>query len=115
MNAEAWTAIASMVGALVAAGSAVAVAAITKDVKAKSGQATAAAREAADLSRPTGNGYADDTRNALARIERDVTAGFTRTDQALGELTARQVRTNTTIVDHIQAHARHDVERPHAV
>lgn len=113
MSAAAWSAVAAIVSALAAGGAAIVVALIGRGVKATATQARDAAVQARDYSMPTGNGYADETRAALAEIDRAMREGFARTDAGLALLEARQVRTNATIVDHISAHARHDVERPH--
>lgn len=115
MSAAAWSALAAIISALAAGGAAIVVAYIGRGVKATATQARDAAVQARDYSRPTGNGYADETRDAFANLSREVREGFSRVDAGIALLEARQVRTNATIVDHISAHARHDIDRPHAV
>ena len=104
MTGEAWAAIAAIVSSLSLALSGVLVARVnaTKhDVGEAQMQAAAAndaAVEARDLARPTGNGYADESRAAWARIERQ-----------LEQLTERQVRTNSWLTRHLADHAQHDI------
>lgn len=57
-------------------------------------RAERAARKAVDLSRPTGNGFAQEVRDSLARIEGKADA------------------TNQLVINHLAAHAHHDLNRP---
>ena len=106
MSPEAWAAIGIVVSAIAASLSAVTVARInaTKtDVGEAKDQASAAndaAVQARELSRPTGNGSADESRAAWARIETQ-----------LEQLAHRQVRTNAWLTRHLSDHARADVLR----
>ena len=101
LSPEAWSAVAAIVGSISAALSAVAIArtnATKSDVGKASRQAAAAndaAIEARDLSRPTGNGYADESRAAWKRIEKQ-----------LADLSQRQIRTNAWLTKHLADHAR---------
>ena len=111
LSPEAWTAIGVAVSAITATISTVGVARINatkRDVgratehAAAATEAAAEANEAAvearELARPTGNGYADKTTSALDRIE-----------QALRDLSDRQVRTNAWLIQHLSDHAAADV------
>ena len=105
MTGEAWTAIATALGivvsAIAASLSAITVARInaTKtDVGKATDQASAAndaAVEARELARPTGNGYAEESRAAWRRIEKQLT-----------DLSQRQVRTNAWLTRHLADHAQ---------
>jgi hypothetical protein len=103
---EAWTAIGVVVSAVAASLSAIAVARINatkNDVGVAKEQAAAAndaAVEARDLARPTGNGYADESRAAWSRIEAQ-----------LEQLADRQTRTNAWLTGHLADHARNDIRR----
>ena len=56
------------------------------------------ARKAVHLSTPTGNGFADEVRTALASIE-------TKVD----DVSTKAAATHTLMVDHLAAHAHHDL------
>jgi hypothetical protein len=106
VTGEAWAAIAAIVSSLSLAVSGVLVARVnaTKtDVgkaKAQAAAANDAAVEARDLARPTGNGYADESRAAWSRIENQ-----------LEQLSDRQVRTNAWLTRHLADHAQNDIRR----
>jgi len=112
LSPEAWSAVAAIVGSISAALSAVAISrtnATKRDVGETSRRVTAAgnaAAEARELARPTGNGYADESRAAWARIE-DLQAEHT---DAIRDLSRRHVRTNTWLVKHLSDHARNDIQ-----
>ena len=99
LDPEAWTAVGVVVSAVAAALSAIAVARIqaTKndvgEAKQAAADANTAAVEARDLSRPVGNGYADESRRAWARIESKVDS------ISLG------------LMQHLQDHAGSDLDR----
>jgi len=57
-------------------------------------KANLAAVEARNYSKPTGNGYADESREAWRRIERQIT-----------DLSQRQARTNGWLTRHLSDHA----------
>lgn len=59
------------------------------------------ARKAVHLSTPTGNGFADDVLDRLSSIE-------TKVD----DVGTKAAATHTLMVDHLAAHAHHDL-RPH--
>lgn len=104
MTPEAWAVAGIAISAVSAALSAIAVARINStkaDVGHAKEQATAAndaAIEARELSRPMGNGYADESRAAWARIE-----------SQLAQLSERQVRTNAWLTRHLSDHAEADI------
>lgn len=99
LDPTAWEAIGVGVSAIAAALGAIAVARIqaTKNVVGEAKQAASdandAAIEARDLSRPVGNGYADESRRAWARIESKVDA------------------INQGLMQHLQDHAASDLDR----
>lgn len=120
MKAEAWAAIAAIIGAISAAVSTIGVARIqaTKNDVGKAKQqaaeanrqaseANTAAVEARELARPTGNGFADKLLSAVARIEEAQTA----TTTAMADLSARHVRTNAWLTRHLSDHADGDINR----
>ena len=99
MSDATWSAIAAIVGALSLAVSAISVARInaTKqdvgEAKRDAAAANSAAVQARDFAAPTGNGYADESRRAWARIERKV--------DGLGR----------DFLHHLQDHSRSDLDR----
>ena len=104
MTGEAWAAIAAIVGSLSVAVSGVLVAKVNATTRAAS-EAAEAATAARDYAQPTGNGYADETRDALRRIEetqREHTG-------AIRDLTERHVRTNGWLTRHLADHAQNDI------
>lgn len=104
MNGEVWAAVAAIVGSLSVAVSGVLVAKVNTTSKSAS-EAAAAAVEARDFSQPTGNGYADETRAALRRIEQQ---GIDNA-AAIRDLTERHTRTNGWLTRHLSDHAQNDI------
>lgn len=111
MTPEAWAAIGIIVSAVSAAISAIGVARINStktDVgvaKQQASEANTAAVEARELARPTGNGYAAETIGSLGRIEEQL--GLLKSQ--IGQLTQRQVRTNSWLTKHLVDHAASDI------
>ncbi len=106
MTGEAWAAVAAIISSIAAALSAWGIArtnATKADVREAGKQAAAAndaAIEAREMTRPIGNGYADESRAAWARIEAQ-----------LGQLAERQVRTNAWLMRHLSDHAESDIHK----
>jgi methylthioribose-1-phosphate isomerase len=65
-------------------------------------QARMQAAEAADLSRPTANGFATTVEDSLQRIE----AGMARTDSLLDEITRQVHRIGNQLTTHLEDHVR---------
>lgn len=101
VSPEAWTALGIAISAIAASLSAVSVARINStktqvgEAKDQASAANDAAVEAREMARPTGNGYADESRAAWARIEKQLT-----------DLSQRQVRTNAWLTRHLADHAQ---------
>lgn len=70
----------------------------------KAGAAADNSQEAADLSRPTGNGYAGRTEDGLAEIKKMMTEANQQTRESL-------IRIETKVDGHLSAHATADVNR----
>lgn len=61
-------------------------------------RAERAARKAVHLSTPTGNGFADEVRDALSSIENKV-----------DDVSSKADVTHQLVIDHLAAHAHHDL------
>lgn len=62
-------------------------------------QAAQRAQHAVTLSAPTGNGFAGEVKSSLERIEAKV-----------DDVAQAQAATHRLVVDHLQAHAQHDLK-----
>lgn len=111
MSAQAWTFAGLVVTSL--AGIIAAIAGLV---------ASSRSKDARDYSAPTGNGYADESRAAWRKLEDQMLTGFAALREEMraqferahddhADLAERHVRTNTTIVRHLQDHASHDINR----
>lgn len=108
MTPEAWSAIAAIVGSLSLAVSGVLVARVNAAHKTAT-EARDKAAQASDFAQPTGNGYADETRAALRRIEEQQRALST----AIRDVAERQARTNGWLTRHLSDHAQSDISHNH--
>lgn len=102
-----WAAIAAIAASVSTAISVVLVAKVNS-AHSTAVEARDTAAEAREMARPVGNGYADESRAAWARIERQ-----------LDDLAQRHVKTNAWLVRHLSDHARahvhhHDEHREEA-
>lgn len=104
MTPEAWSAAAAIVGSLSLAVSGVVIARVNAAHK-TAAEARDEATQAKDFAQPTGNGYADRTIRALARIEEQQAA----MSAAIRDVAERQARTNGWLTRHLSDHAQNDI------